>query len=120
MAYAIGNAYRGDLRASCVGSGGNNVWLYRLVQALRQHDTRWGLNWKRGNRGDMSQDAVTYNFSADADEGTTNVYIIDVISDHCGGNPQSGLDRQHGGDPPGRHHRPLDVAAIPRRRRESH
>ena len=23
------------------------------VQALRQHDTRWGLNWKRGNRGDM-------------------------------------------------------------------
>jgi len=89
VAYAIGNAYRGDLRASCVGSGGNNVWLYRLVQALRQHDTRWGLNWKRGNRGDMSQDAVTYNFSADADEGTTNVYIIDVISDHCGGNPQA-------------------------------
>jgi hypothetical protein len=89
VAYAIGNAYRGDLRASCVASGGNNVWLYRLVQALRQHDTRWGLNWKRGNRGDMSQDVVTYNFSADADEGTTNVYIIDVIAGHCGGNPQA-------------------------------
>jgi hypothetical protein len=23
------------------------------VQALRQHDTRWGLNWKRGRAGDM-------------------------------------------------------------------
>ena len=23
------------------------------VQALRQHDTRWGLNWKRGRVGDM-------------------------------------------------------------------
>ncbi|MDH4063239.1 MAG: fibronectin type III domain-containing protein, partial [Acidobacteriota bacterium] len=85
---AVGDAYRGDLRNSCRDTGGNNVWLFRLVEELRRYDTRWGLNWKRGNVGDMSQDIVNYNFSADADEGTTNVYIIDVIGGHCGGNPQ--------------------------------
>jgi hypothetical protein len=30
---------------------------------------------------------VTYNFASGADEGTTNVHIIDVISSHCGSNP---------------------------------
>jgi hypothetical protein len=85
VVYAVGNAYRGDLLASC----NNQIWLYRLVQALRQYDSRWGLNWKRGNVGDLSHDVVTYNFSADPDEGTTNVYIIDVIVGHCGSNPQA-------------------------------
>jgi hypothetical protein len=89
VTYAVGNAYRGDLRNSCVETGGNNVWLYRLVRELRRYDTRWGLNWKRGNVGDMSQDVVTYNFSADPDEGTINVYIIDVIGSHCGSNPEA-------------------------------
>jgi hypothetical protein len=86
---AVGNAYRGDLLNSCTEHGGNNAWLYRLVRELRRYDTRWGLNWKRGRVGDMSQDIVTYNFSADADEGTTNVYIIDVIVGHCGSNPDA-------------------------------
>jgi hypothetical protein len=35
----------------------------------------------------MSQDVVAYNFAAGPDEDTTNVYIIDVIGDHCGGSP---------------------------------
>jgi hypothetical protein len=83
----IANAFRGDLYNSCVEHGGNNVFLFRVVQALRQRDTRWGLNWKRGNRGDMSQDIVTYNFGSGPDEDTTNVYIVDVISGHCGGSP---------------------------------
>lgn len=76
-------AYPGALRNSC----GNNEWLLRLVHALRQIDTRWGFNWKRGVVGDLSQDIVTYNFGPGADEGTTNVYIIDVIFSHCGRNP---------------------------------
>jgi hypothetical protein len=79
----VAAAYPGALRNSC----GNNEWLFRLVYALRQIDTRWGLNWKRGVFGDMSQDVVTYNFASGADEGTTNVHIIDVISSHCGSNP---------------------------------
>ncbi|MEW6322839.1 MAG: hypothetical protein AB1635_17350 [Acidobacteriota bacterium] len=79
--------FRGDLLNSCVEHGGNNTFLFRLLQRLRQIDSRWGLNWKRGNRGDMSQDVVTYNFGTGADEDTTNVYIIDVISGHCGSRP---------------------------------
>jgi len=84
---AVANAFPGDLANSCVEAGGNNVYLYRVVQALRQQDSRWGLNWKRGNRGDMSQDIVNYNYSAGTDEDTTNVYIMDVITGHCGSNP---------------------------------
>jgi hypothetical protein len=75
--------YPNDLRNSC----GNNTWLFRLVQRLRQEDTRWGLNWKRANVGDMSQDVVTYNFGSQADEGTRQVHVVDVIGGHCGGNP---------------------------------
>jgi hypothetical protein len=76
-------AFPGALRNSC----GNHEWLLRLVYQLRQIDTRWGLNWKRGRVGDMSEDVVTYQFGPGADEGNTNVYIIDVIGGHCGGNP---------------------------------
>jgi hypothetical protein len=80
---AVANAYPAALRNSC----GNHEWLFRLVLALRQYDTRWGLNWKRGVVGDMSEDIVTYNFGPGPDEGTTSVYIIDVIHGHCGSNP---------------------------------
>ncbi len=85
----IGRLYRGDLLASCVASGGNNTWLFRLVQRLRQEDTRWGLNWKRGRVNDMSQDVITYNWGSQADEGTREIYVIDVIIGHCG-NPVAG------------------------------
>lgn len=80
---AVARAYPAEFRNSCE----NPTWLFRLVQELRRYDTRWGLNWKRGRVNDMSLDVVDYNFSADADEGTTNVYIIDVIGGHCGANP---------------------------------
>ena len=85
---SVAAAYPGDLANSCAEAGGNNTWLFRVVQALRQHDSRWGLNWKRKVVGDMSQDVVTYNFGAGPDEGTTNVYALDIISGHCGHNPQ--------------------------------
>ncbi len=80
---AVARAYPGDFRNSCT----NATWLFRLVQELRRYDTRWGLNWKRGRVNDMSFDVVDYNFSSDPDEGTTNVYIIDVIGGHCGPSP---------------------------------
>ena len=101
--------YPGELRASC----GNNTWLFRLVQRLRQEDTRWGLNWKRSRVGDMSQDAITYNYGPEADEGTRFVHVVDVIGGHCGSNPGGGLDRPDGPVVDRRH---LDAAAIPRRR----
>lgn len=80
-------AYRGDLLNSCVEHGGNNTFLFRVLQALRQRDSRWGLNWKRGNRGDLSQDIMAYHFGAGPEEDSTNVYIIDMIGGHCGNSP---------------------------------
>jgi hypothetical protein len=79
--------YPGDLRNSCVEHGGNNRWLFRLVERLRREDTRWGLNWKRARVGDMSQDVVTYNYGPQDDEGTLFVHVVDVIGGHCGSNP---------------------------------
>ena len=76
-------AYPGELRASC----GNNAWLFRVVARLRTIDKRWGLNWKRANRGDMSQDIITYNWSSDPDEDTYNTRVYDIISGHCGPSP---------------------------------
>jgi|GEM_PF-1428852 len=77
------------LNQSCTEHGGNNRFMFEVVRRLRARDNRFGLNWKRGNRGDLSQDIVDYNFSADSDEGTTNVYIIDIIGGHCGPRPSA-------------------------------
>lgn len=76
------------LAASCVADGGNNEYLFELVRRLRATDVRWGLNWKRGVVGDMSQDAITYEHSAAGPvEGSTDVFILDVIGGHCGPSP---------------------------------
>jgi hypothetical protein len=75
------------LAASCLETGGNNDFLFELVRRLRAIDDRWGLNWKRGVVGDMSQDVVDYHFGHGEREGSTDVYIIDVIAGHCGDSP---------------------------------
>lgn len=93
---AVAAQYPADLRNSCRQSGGNNTWLFRLVQRLRQEDTRWGLNWKRGVTGDLSQDVITYNWGSQADENTRQIYVIDVIAGHCGANPGGAWINQTG------------------------
>jgi hypothetical protein len=75
------------LRNSCQEHGGSWAFLDLVVDTLRTYDTRWGYNWKRGNVGDPSMDVIDYNHGGGADEGTTNVYIIDIIGGHCGSNP---------------------------------
>lgn len=84
------------LYASCTEHGGNNRFMFEAVRRLRQQDTRWGLNWKRGNFGDVSQDIVAYNFGSESDEGTRNVYIIDIIGGHCGPSPSWNWQDQTG------------------------
>ncbi len=82
------------LAASCVEAGGNNEFLFELVRRLRREDTRWGLNWKRGVVGEMSQDVIDYYFgSGDAFEGATDVYILDIIVNHC---PDEGTSSEPG------------------------
>lgn len=85
----VAREYPGDLRNSCREHGGNNNFLFRVVERLRQEDTRWGLNWKRTIVGDMSQDVITYNYGPDPDEGTRQVYVVDIIGGHCGSNPSA-------------------------------
>jgi hypothetical protein len=75
--------YPGELARSCKD---NHDWLFRLVYELRTHDTRWGLNWKRGHAGSMSTDIVSYNPTDGPDEGNGQVYIFDVIGAECEGN----------------------------------
>jgi hypothetical protein len=78
------------LVASCVDTGGDNQFLYEVVRRLREQDDRWGLNWKRGVIGDMSQDVVDYHWGEGVSEESTDVYIIDIIVGHCGDDPQAG------------------------------
>jgi len=71
--------------------GGDPVtgWEFmdKTVDALRLVDSRWGYNGKRGNANDPSVDVVDYNYGNQPDEGTTNVYIIDILGGHCGSDP---------------------------------
>ena len=81
-------AQRPDLLArSCQEHGGTWEFLDLVVDTLRLEDTRWGYNWKRGNVGDPSMDVIDYNWGSQPDEGTTQVYIIDIIGGHCGATP---------------------------------
>ena len=71
------------LRSSCQDEGGNWGFMDLVVDTLRTYDTRWGYNWKRGNVGDPSKDVIDYHYGAGRDEGSTEVYLIDIISQHC-------------------------------------
>jgi hypothetical protein len=84
---AVANQYPSFLFNSCQDHGGTWDFMNVLIDTLRQSDTRWGYNWKRGRVGDPSLDIADYNYGAGADEGTTNVYIIDVLGGHCGSSP---------------------------------
>ena len=83
----VANQYPGALRNSCQDGGGTWEFMDRVVDRLRQYDTRWGYNWKRGNVGDPSKDVVDYHWGSGPDESSTEVYIIDIIGGHCGSNP---------------------------------
>jgi hypothetical protein len=84
---AVARANPGALQNSCQEHGGSWQFLDMVVDTLRTYDTRWGYNGKRGNANDPSLDVVTYNYGSGADQGSTQVYIIDVIGGHCGSTP---------------------------------
>jgi hypothetical protein len=84
---SMARAYPGDLHNSCREHGGNNVFMFRVLAALRQRSSRWGLNFKRGWYGDLSQDIVTYNPTNQPDDRNSRIYLFDIISGHCGDRP---------------------------------
>ena len=69
-------------------SCGDWEFMDLLVDALRENDTRWGYNGKRGNVHDPSPDCVAYHWGSGPREGSTEVYIVDVIMGHCGLDPR--------------------------------
>ena len=82
--------FPGALQNSCQDTGGTWEFMDRLVARFRQSDTRWGFNCKRGLCGDVSQDVLDYHFGAGPSDGSTDVYIIDVIVGHCNPDPKPG------------------------------
>jgi hypothetical protein len=76
--------YPAALQNSCQDHGGTWEFMDRVMNELRRYDTRWGYNGKRGNSNDPSKDAIAYHWSGGPDEGSTEVYIIDIIGSHCG------------------------------------
>jgi hypothetical protein len=83
----VANARPDLLYNSCQEHGGSWGFMDLVVDTLRTYDTRWGYNWKRGTVGDPSMDVIDYHYGPGRDEGSTEVYIIDIISGHCGSNP---------------------------------
>ncbi len=78
------------LAGSCLDDGGSWDFMDTLVDRLRETDERWGYNWKRGEVGVPSEDCVDYHYGSGEREGSTDVYIIDVIVGHCGVDPEPG------------------------------
>jgi hypothetical protein len=84
---AVAAANPAALQNSCQDSGGSWQFMDQVVDTLRTYDTRWGYNGKRGNTHDPSKDVIAYHYGPGPDEGSTDVYIIDIIGGHCGSNP---------------------------------
>jgi hypothetical protein len=85
---AVGRQYPAALRNSCQEHGGTWEFMDAVVDTLRaNYDTRWGYNCKRGNCGDPSLDVITYHYGPGQDEGSKDVYIVDIIGGHCGSSP---------------------------------
>ncbi|HTV00697.1 MAG TPA: Ig-like domain-containing protein [Luteitalea sp.] len=86
-----------------------NPWLDYIVDKLREVDTRWGYNAKptrsAGDNGGQpvvaAGDEVAYHYSAGPDEGSTEVYLVDVLEGHCGPTPRVTY-RVFTGEEPGR------------------
>jgi len=84
VVFEMARVYAGPLSRACKN---NHEFLFLLLRELRRYDSRWGLNWKRGDVGQgMSSDIVSYNPTHLPDEGNGQVYIFDVIGAECEGN----------------------------------
>ena len=92
-------AARPDLIAQSCPNGlkyQNNPWLDYMVDRLRTLDTRWGYNGKptrsaADNGGQpviAAGDEVAYHYGAGPDQGSPDVYLIDLLEGHCGSSPR--------------------------------
>lgn len=74
-----------------------NPWQDYIMDRLRQIDTRWGYNAKptrtaADNAGVAvvaAGDEILYHYSGGADQGSTDVYAVDILEQHCGTSPRT-------------------------------
>ena len=86
-----------------------NPWLDYMVDRLRTLDTRWGYNGKPNRTAADNSgvpvvaagDEIAYHFGGGPDEGSPDVYLIDILVGHCGPTP-SITYRVFTGEEPGR------------------
>lgn len=71
------------LANACPEQGGSFEFLDRALEALHAEDSRWGYDRKPAMPGGVSTDVVVYHYGAGQDEGTANVYEVDILSDQC-------------------------------------
>lgn len=88
---AVAAAFPAAFRNSCQPEGGSWEFMDRTVDALRARNGRYGYNAKRGNTNDPSLDVVSFYRGPDANnfQASSDVYIFDLISGHCGANPST-------------------------------
>ena len=76
----------GDIANSCRAFGGNEKFVEDVIANLRIRTgtNRWGMNIKRGNQG-LSEDIVTYYYGPEGSDmrNSTQVFIVDIIANHC-------------------------------------
>jgi hypothetical protein len=85
---SVANQFPAALRNSCQSHGGSWEFMDRAIDTARAKDGRWGYNAKRGQMHDPSHDVMSYYWGPLGDiQGRHEVYIIDIISGHCGSTP---------------------------------
>jgi hypothetical protein len=70
----------------------NNPWQDQVIDAFRQRDSRWGYNGKptrtaADNSGvpvTAAGDEAAYHYGAGPDQGSFDVYLVDMLVSHCG------------------------------------
>jgi hypothetical protein len=82
--FSVGAQHPGAVQASCLGSRNDISFPIEMLLVLRtQYDNRWGFNCIRGNCNDPAAKVLTYHWSPGPSEGSTDVYIFQVISGAC-------------------------------------
>jgi hypothetical protein len=74
----------------------NSPWQDFIVDRLRQSDPRWGYNGKptrtaadNGGRPVVAAgDELAYFYGTGNAQGSTDVYLVDILLGHCGPSPQ--------------------------------
>jgi hypothetical protein len=76
------------LAQSCVDVYGPAAWAFldKVIDTLRQTDTRWGYVCKAGNCVNISGDVIAYHATGGPSvQGALGTWEIDIIQNHCPG-----------------------------------